>query len=149
MLCADQQPGFHGNVGEAAGGETHHFRLINQLSYLSSLMTLTYEFQSAAPSSSQNVPLSTMPSISHNNILLAQDSFAVIWSVDKGSRSEDGIIGAHFFYKDKTAPTTGTPSVLPNVNIKESMPCFLSPLGFHLSANIKEKIWKGEFVDIL
>lgn len=28
------------------------------------------------------------------------------------------------------------------------MPCVLSPLGFHLSASLKEKIWKGEYIDL-
>lgn len=31
---------------------------------------------------------------------------------------------------------------------KECMPCFLSPLGFHLTAAIKEKIWREEFIDL-
>lgn len=32
---------------------------------------------------------------------------------------------------------------------KEVMPCVLSPLGFHLSLNVKQKIWNGEYVDLL
>lgn len=32
---------------------------------------------------------------------------------------------------------------------KETMPCILSPLGFHLSNSTKDKIWKGDFIDIL
>lgn len=30
-----------------------------------------------------------------------------------------------------------------------AMPCEMSPLGYHLRLAVKEKIWKGEFVDIL
>lgn len=30
---------------------------------------------------------------------------------------------------------------------KECIPCLMSPLGFHLHLNMKEKIWRGEFVD--
>lgn len=29
------------------------------------------------------------------------------------------------------------------------MPCEMFPLGYHLSLSVKEKIWKGEFIDIL
>lgn len=32
---------------------------------------------------------------------------------------------------------------------KESLPFLLSPLSFHLSASVKDKIWKGDFIDIL
>lgn len=30
-----------------------------------------------------------------------------------------------------------------------AMPCILSPLGFHVPAPTKEKIWHGEYMDIL
>lgn len=33
--------------------------------------------------------------------------------------------------------------------MKEALSCKISPLGFHLSSSVKEKIWRGEFVDIL
>lgn len=33
--------------------------------------------------------------------------------------------------------------------LKEVMACELSPLGFHLASNIKDKIWKHEFIDML
>lgn len=32
--------------------------------------------------------------------------------------------------------------------MKEALPCKISPLGFHLSSSVKEKIWRGEFVDL-
>lgn len=32
---------------------------------------------------------------------------------------------------------------------KEALPCELSPLGYHLSTAVKEKIWRGKFIDIL
>lgn len=32
---------------------------------------------------------------------------------------------------------------------KETLPCTLSLLGFHLSTGIKEKNWRGEFLDLL
>lgn len=32
---------------------------------------------------------------------------------------------------------------------KEALPCELSPLGYHLSNAVKEKIWRGDFIDIL
>lgn len=31
---------------------------------------------------------------------------------------------------------------------KECMPCFLSPLGFHLPSSLKERIWKGDYIDL-
>ena len=31
---------------------------------------------------------------------------------------------------------------------KECMPCLLSPLGFHVTNTLKEKIWRGEFMDL-
>lgn len=34
-------------------------------------------------------------------------------------------------------------------SFKESMPCEVSPLGFHLASSVKEKIWKGDLIDIL
>lgn len=33
--------------------------------------------------------------------------------------------------------------------VKEALNCEVSPLGFHLAANLKEKFWKKEYVDIL
>lgn len=33
--------------------------------------------------------------------------------------------------------------------MKDAMPCGISPLGYHLGTVVKEKIWKGEFIDIL
>lgn len=33
--------------------------------------------------------------------------------------------------------------------IKETIPCVLSPLGFHLTVSVKEKIWKNDFFDVL
>lgn len=38
---------------------------------------------------------------------------------------------------------------VPETSVKEVLPCEMSPLGFHLSHSLKEKIWKGEFIDIL
>lgn len=32
---------------------------------------------------------------------------------------------------------------------KEVMPCILSPLGFHLPKGVKEKIWSGEYIELL
>lgn len=32
---------------------------------------------------------------------------------------------------------------------KEVMPCVLSPLGFNLSLSVKQKIWNGEYNDLL
>lgn len=40
-------------------------------------------------------------------------------------------------------------STVPEICRKEALPCTLSPLGFHLSAGIRERIWKGEFLDLL
>lgn len=31
---------------------------------------------------------------------------------------------------------------------KECMPCVLSPLGYHLNAASKERIWSGDYVDL-
>lgn len=33
--------------------------------------------------------------------------------------------------------------------LREALPGELSPLGYHLSTAVKEKIWRGEFIDIL
>lgn len=38
---------------------------------------------------------------------------------------------------------------VPDCFRKETMPCILSPLGFHLSNGTKDKIWNGDFIDIL
>ncbi|XP_040195886.1 uncharacterized protein LOC120928890 [Rana temporaria] len=38
---------------------------------------------------------------------------------------------------------------VPESCFREAMACELSPLGFHLSANVKAKIWKGDYMDIL
>lgn len=40
-------------------------------------------------------------------------------------------------------------SGVPEVCLKEALPCEVSPLGFHLGLAVKEKIWRGEFVDLL
>ena len=33
--------------------------------------------------------------------------------------------------------------------MKEALPCEVSPLGYHLSLALKEKIWSGDYVDLL
>lgn len=38
---------------------------------------------------------------------------------------------------------------MPEICLQEALPCEVSPLGFHLLAALKEKIWKGEFVEVL
>lgn len=38
---------------------------------------------------------------------------------------------------------------IPETCRKGALPCILSPLGFHLPTGTKEKIWKGEFLDLL
>lgn len=38
---------------------------------------------------------------------------------------------------------------VPETCFKEALPCELSPLGVHIPAAVKEKIWKGEFLDML
>lgn len=38
---------------------------------------------------------------------------------------------------------------VPEISMKDAMPCEISPLDYHLSTAVKEKIWKGEFIDIL
>lgn len=38
---------------------------------------------------------------------------------------------------------------VPEACMKEVMPCEILPLGFHLNQSIKERILKGEFVEIL
>ena len=42
-----------------------------------------------------------------------------------------------------------TSSQIPEISFKEPLPCEISPLGFHLTTNIKEKIWKGDFIELL
>lgn len=46
-------------------------------------------------------------------------------------------------------PTMDGDSGVSEVCVKEAMICEVSPLGFHLSLTIKEKIWIQEYVDIL
>lgn len=38
---------------------------------------------------------------------------------------------------------------VPEISFKEPLPCEISPLGFYLTSNIKEKIWRGKFIDLL
>lgn len=38
---------------------------------------------------------------------------------------------------------------VPEICMKDVMSCEISSLGYHLSMSVKEKIWKGEFIDIL
>lgn len=38
---------------------------------------------------------------------------------------------------------------VPEACMKEVIPCETSPLGYHLSQSVKERIWKGEFMEIL
>lgn len=38
---------------------------------------------------------------------------------------------------------------VPEASMKEVMPCEMSSLGFHLPVLAKEKIWAGNFVDVL
>lgn len=32
---------------------------------------------------------------------------------------------------------------------RECMPCVFSPLGFHFSSVLKEKIWKDDYIDLV
>lgn len=38
---------------------------------------------------------------------------------------------------------------IPEMCYKEALPCEMSPLGFHLSTAVKEKIWKCEYLDLI
>lgn len=40
-------------------------------------------------------------------------------------------------------------SVVPDSCLKEVLSCELSPLGFHLQGSVKEKIWRGEYIEIM
>lgn len=33
--------------------------------------------------------------------------------------------------------------------VKEALVCEMSPLGYHLSSSLKEKIWKHDYIDLL
>lgn len=46
-------------------------------------------------------------------------------------------------------PCIGKGSGVLETCMKEAMMCDMSPLGFHLTLNMKEKIWKHEFINIL
>lgn len=39
-------------------------------------------------------------------------------------------------------------SMVPKSCFREAMACEMSPLGFHLSANVKSKIWRGDYIDV-
>lgn len=38
---------------------------------------------------------------------------------------------------------------VPESCMKEAMLCEMSPLRYHLSLAVKDKIWRGDFIDIL
>lgn len=40
-------------------------------------------------------------------------------------------------------------SVVPDNCLREVMTCELSPLGFHLNIAVKEKIWRGDYIELL
>lgn len=42
-----------------------------------------------------------------------------------------------------------TNSSVPESCLKEILPCEILPLGYHLSAQVKDKIWKGQLIEIL
>ena len=44
---------------------------------------------------------------------------------------------------------SGSKANVPERVMKEAMPCEVSPLGYHLSTAVKEKIYNGEYIDIL
>ena len=48
-----------------------------------------------------------------------------------------------------TVPLRLSAATVGESSFKEPLPCVLSPLGFHLSKAVKDKIWKGEFLDLL
>lgn len=59
-----------------------------------------------------------------------------------------GIQNASFIPESLT-PAAPVRASVPEICMKDAMPCEVSPLGFHLSLAVKEKIRKGEFIDIL
>lgn len=59
-----------------------------------------------------------------------------------------GIQNASFIPESLT-PAAPVRAPVPEICMKDAMPCEVSPLGFHLSLAVKEKIRKGEFIDIL
>lgn len=50
---------------------------------------------------------------------------------------------------NNTLPLRSSAAMVSESSFKEPLPCSLSPLGFHLSKSVKEKIWRGEYLDIL
>lgn len=46
-------------------------------------------------------------------------------------------------------PSRKSATLIPKVCMKEVLLSELSPLGFHLNAAIKERIWKGEYIELI
>lgn len=90
-----------------------------------------------------NVAMVTaVPGVATSNV--STYSLANVWSGNVSdlayTSSISPISTGHILEKSSGVPETA---------VKEALVCDMSPLGFHLSVTIKEKIWKHDYVDIL
>lgn len=68
-----------------------------------------------------------------------------MYSSVSGSSSEKLVVGSH----NTVSPASANLQRVPENCSKESIPCVLSLLGFHLPAVIKDNIWQRKFIGIL
>lgn len=107
-----------------------------------------------------NTILPATPSV--NNVM--EVNAVIASSGDAQSSGQDLLANApsvnpsSFWVGNNTAPsssnvvidcTAGKASGVSEACFKEALTCEVSPLGYHLSSNIKEKIWKHDFIDLL
>lgn len=59
------------------------------------------------------------------------------------------LLGSTVRSPDLCSPRETARLSVSEVSMKEVLPCEMSPLGYHLPGSVKEKIWAGDFVDML
>lgn len=71
------------------------------------------------------------------------NSLMGVWAPSSGLLASEQSSDSNAFYHLARSQN------LPETCLKEPMACTISPLGYHLSITVKDKIWRGEFLDIL
>lgn len=145
VLLTSQQHVLPDVPSNVTGGENLPLQMISHLSaYLSKILSELHTNTSV----SNNIPVAVPPSFPKDNTVFNEPA-AVVWSADNISQSANLCTSDANTCTGKSATNSSGAVRLPGAHLKESMPCVLSPLGFHLPITVKDKIWNGEFIDIL
>lgn len=107
------------------------------------LTTLTASLSSVIAGMTPNMPVTSQ------NVPCFADTVWASPEDARGSHGMSGSIATPLAGPSQLVHSLDIPANVPKTCAREALPCTLSPLGYHLSPSIKDKIVRDEFVDLL